>query len=49
MMGAATIIVAGLAAALLRRPGPASPFWALASGWPFVVTRQRHSAASRFR
>lgn len=42
-------IVSGMAAALLRWPSPGAPFWALAIGRPFVVTRRQHSAASRFR
>ena len=42
-------IVSGLAAALLRWPSPGTPFWSLAAGRPFVVTRQRHMATGRFR
>ena len=41
--------VAGMAAALLRWPSPGAPFWAIAAGQPFVVTRQRHGATDRFR
>ena len=40
--------VAAMAAALLRWPNPGAPFWALAAGRPFVVTRQRQGVA-RFR
>ena len=40
--------VSGLAAALLRWPGPGSPFWSLTAGRPFVLARAT-SGPSRFQ
>ncbi len=41
-------VVSGIATALLRWPGPGSPFWSLTAGRPFVLARAP-SGPSRFK